>query len=96
MAQCTMNRFNLMDLIQKTSFAVDDIRLYLDTHPDCEEGLKYHHKVQAMRNEAVKLYTENFGPIYSYFVEPTCDNESWNWNEGPLPWEPNFSTGGGR
>ncbi len=73
----------LMDIITKVSFAMDDTRLYLDTHPDCPEALEYFKKMQNLRHEAVREYTEKFGQIMSYHAG-SCDD--WNWNSAPLPW----------
>lgn len=69
--------------ITKISFAMDDTRLYLDTHPNCMEALEYFKKLQIIRHGLIKEYTEHFGTIYSYNIGD-CDN--WNWNESPLPW----------
>ncbi len=73
----------LMDLITKVSFAMDDTRLFLDTHPNCIEALDYFKKMHRIRQELIKEYTERFGQIVSYNI---CDDSDWNWNEAPLPW----------
>lgn len=73
----------LEDIISKVSFAMDDTRLYLDTHPDCEEALEYFKKMQHIRHEAMREYTENHGPMYSYNIGSA---DSWEWNEGKMPW----------
>ena len=39
--QCTP-RENLLNRINEVSFAVNDILLYLDTHPKCKEGLAFY------------------------------------------------------
>ena len=39
-----MNRQQLFNLINTVSFAVDDLLLFLDTHPDDVEAIKaFHH-----------------------------------------------------
>ncbi len=73
----------LMDIITKVSFAMDDTRLFLDTHPDCTEAMEYFQKMHRIRHEAVKEYTQRFGQIVSYHIDG-CD--SWDWNSAPLPW----------
>lgn len=73
----------LMDIITKVSFAMDDTRLFLDTHPDCAEALEYFKKMQLIRHEAVREYTDRFGQIMSYH-DGNCG--SWDWNSAPLPW----------
>ena len=41
-----MNQEKLMQLIQKASFAVYDTKLFLDTHPNCQEALDYYHEMK--------------------------------------------------
>ena len=82
---------DLMDIISKVSFALDDTRLYLDTHPDCEKAMDFFKKMQHIRHEAMKEYTENYGAIYGYNMG-SCDN--WSWNMGDYPWLSNKKVGG--
>lgn len=86
-------RMELLDIIDKVSFAMDDTRLYLDTHPNCSEALKFYDKMQEKRNCAIKEYTAMFGPINSCNIE-LCD--SWKWNKGPMPWQACYREGGMR
>lgn len=83
--ECTImkTRKELDHAITKVSFAMDDTRLYLDTHPECMDAIEYFKKLQIIRHGLMKEYTERFGTIYSYNMGD-CDN--WSWNEGPLPW----------
>ena len=39
-----MNRQQLFNLINTVSFAVDDLLLFLDTHPDDVEAIKAFHQ----------------------------------------------------
>ena len=88
---CTVRTKNeLLDIITKVSFAMDDTRLFLDTHPDCTEAMEYFQKMQCIRHEAIKEYTERFGQIVSYHMNE-CDK--WDWNSAPLPWNMNKKGG---
>lgn len=73
----------LMNSINNLSFALDDTRLFLDTHPDNQDALSYFNDTMKVRNEIVEEYTKKFGPISSYNVN-VCDG--WSWNDCPLPW----------
>lgn len=77
-------RLELLDFINQVSFMVDEIALYLDTHPDCPMGLEAYNNYKTLRHEAKKDYTEKFGPLDKYHVN--CDNY-FNWIEDPWPWE---------
>ena len=37
--KCDMSKEKLMDIITKASFAMDDVKLFLDTHPNCMEAI---------------------------------------------------------
>ena len=51
---CQLSQSQLMDVINKTSFAVNDIQLFLDSHHDCAEALAYFHEHNQLRNAALK------------------------------------------
>ena len=64
--KCDMSKEKLMDIITKASFAMDDVKLFLDTHPNCMEALEYYRKAKEMREYDVanKDYWDwNKGPM---------------------------------
>ena len=73
----------LMNQIRQYGFALDDTQLYLDTHPDCQKGLAYYELMKQKRNEAVKAYECQFGPLTADAVK----YGSWSWIKDPWPWE---------
>ena len=85
MNNTNMNRKTLFDTIGAVSFALDDLRLYLDTHPDCSEALSCYTEYMKRRHELVAAYTQQYGPLDSYYVD--TENGCWNWNDGPMPWK---------
>lgn len=74
----------LMQKVYETGFAVDEIMLYLDTHPCDKDALNYYHRVVQMRREAVAAYENQFGPLTKDGVK-SCDE--WSWLSGKWPWE---------
>ena len=74
----------MLKYITRLSFAMDDVVLFLDTHPCSKEALETYNELREERSEAVDKYTCKFGPIQKYDVRTGC---SWNWSEGPWPWE---------
>ena len=73
----------LYDQIGEVSFAMDDLRLYLDTHPDSAEALALFSEYMEKRAELVGKYTENYGPLDSYLINTSG---GWGWNAAPMPW----------
>lgn len=80
----SIEKEKLMKVINTVSFAIDDIILYLDTHPTDEEALTQYDKYKAIRNQAVKEYTANFGPL---LVDNVVSTGKWAWVKTPWPWE---------
>lgn len=66
-----MNKQQLFAFITEVSFALDDISLYLDTHPECPKALAAYSNYKAMRQQAVREYTTAYGPLNRYQVMMT-------------------------
>lgn len=79
-----MCKKDLFELINQSSFMLDDITLYLDTHPECTEAINAYNHFKEIRMEAVNDYTQMYGPISRYDVN--ADN-FFSWVNDPWPWE---------
>lgn len=75
-----------MNTINEVSFAVDDIKLYLDTHPDDEKALDFFKEKSMIRNEALKAHAAQYGPLTIDTGDDTCSRQ-WDWVMQPWPWE---------
>ena len=74
----------LLNEIMSLNFAVNDLVLYLDTHPNDRKAIGLHNEYS---NKVVKLtekYQEKFGPLTVNF---TSSSNSWDWINNPWPWE---------
>ncbi len=76
----------LLKKINEVSFAVNDIALFLDTHPDCQEALEFYRKYVTERNEALAEYARLYGPLTIDTADDNC-SRSWEWIQQPFPWE---------
>ena len=76
----------LLKKIDETSFAVNDIHLYLDTHPCDEKALAYYMEMAEKRRELMKKYAQTYGPLTVDDARYT-DGNTWKWMEQPFPWE---------
>ncbi|MDD6570952.1 MAG: spore coat protein CotJB [Thermoflexaceae bacterium] len=78
------DRCDLMKSIYEIGFSLDDMILYLDTHPKDREALDYYHKLHKQYHELVRLYSRNYGPLFAKDVH----NENYfSWVNRPMPWE---------
>ena len=70
---CTSKK-ELLQSIDQVSFAIDDLLLFLDTHPGEKRALEYFSELSARRNELLEKYANS-------------NLNSWQWMEQPFPWE---------
>lgn len=81
------NKVSKMDLLKKitvANFMVEDLSLYLNTHPnDCEAVDKYNHFLKEA-NEYKGMYEKYYGMISEHGSPNPCP---WNWIKEPWPWE---------
>ncbi len=82
------DRENLLSDITEISFALNDLTLYLDTHPTCENGLALFHQLMSRRLELLADYAGKFNPLtQASIITGGLDEETYGWDKGPLPWE---------
>ena len=74
----------IMQVINQASFALDDVLLYLDTHPCDQAALTYYQYVKDLRKQAMDAYTSQYGPLMKDQVKP---GNYWNWVTEKWPWE---------
>jgi spore coat protein JB len=85
MADQRSNRRELLDWINEVSFAVNDVILFLDTHPDNMEALEYFEEYKKKREDALREYADNYGPLT---LDSACtDANCWSWIHEPWPWQ---------
>lgn len=81
----------MMCEIQKISFVLDDLRLYLDTHPDDSQGLAELKKAAAYRKQLTAEFAEQYYPLtpdcLAEIYERQPESDCFCWQKGPKPWE---------
>ena len=85
MSECPCRK-ELLNQINEASFAVDDVKLYLNTHPWDDEALVYFQEYSCIRNEALKEYAKHYGPLTIDTASLSCE-EQWDWIDAPWPWQ---------
>lgn len=78
-----MEQNALMQRVYETGFQIDDILLYLDTHPGDRSALAYYQNAREANRQAVAAYEKAYGPLMVTQVEGNV----WNWIDSPWPWE---------
>ena len=83
------NQTKLFHFIHEVGFALDDVTLYLDTHPCDMQALAYYNNYKKIYKQAVDEYTKLYGPltIRNVSTNSSCNNDYWTWVNTPWPWE---------
>ena len=74
----------LLSKIKKYDFALKELNLYLDTHPECRRALTMFKKYSELRINAIDEYERRFGPLTP---DRSVSVERWTWIDDPWPWE---------
>ena len=77
-----MTREEMAMKIKEYQFAITDIALYLDTHPEDEKALCLHRNYCKKAKELKDMYQKMYGPLT---INYPC--KKWRWLEQPWPWE---------
>ena len=80
----TLTRKQAEFLLAQASFALFDVRLYLNTHPHCENALACYRQKLAAYEEAREAYLAAVGPITA---QDAAEETGWAWIDEPWPWQ---------
>ena len=70
--------------LQVMSFAIQELALYLDTHPNDREALEVYRTYQRLYHKAMMEYGEKHGPLNH---GTPVNTPKYNWLDDPWPWE---------
>lgn len=80
------SREQMLSKINEASFAVNDILLFLDTHPNCKEAINYYQEMMLLRKKYLEEYSSLYGPL-TVDTAYLSDDDCWKWALQPFPWE---------
>ncbi len=74
----------LMREFMEWHFVQEDLKLFLDTHPDDEKALRDY---QQASRRAMQIKDEFNRTCYALTAEEVTRDDYWQWIESPWPWE---------
>ena len=77
-----MRRQEMIDQIKCLDFAIIELGLYLDTHPEDQRALCMHREYCKQVKDLKDKYQKMYGPLTIFYP---CSK--WRWLEEPWPWE---------
>jgi spore coat protein JB len=79
------NYYKDLEDLQAIDFAILELALYLDTHPDDYDAIAEYNMLTKQRKHIKKAFEIQHGSLtsfgYSYARYP------WDWKEAPWPWQ---------
>lgn len=75
----------LLNKVREYDFAMIDLNLYLDTHPNDAEKIKAYNQYLSMSKQATNEYESKYGPLSQ--CSETLNSYPWAWLTPPWPWE---------
>lgn len=79
---CSCNQKALLMEIREIKFSINDLALYLDTHPCDRRALAIHNEYSKKLRNLTDTYQKYYGPLT---IETPCNQ--WRWIDEPWPWE---------
>lgn len=71
--------------VQKYSFAMWDLNLYLNTHPTDKNVMMLFDQYRTAYKKAANDYENKYGSLH--VVNTNVNSSYWDWNKCPWPWE---------
>lgn len=71
--------------IDALTFATIDLNLYLDVNPNDKNAIELFNQYRTQKNELVKAYENQFGPLT--LGSNALTTFPWVWDNRPWPWE---------
>lgn len=82
------SREEMMSQLAAVSFAINDLTLYLDTHPTCPKGTALFYQLLEERLTLLSEFAKRFYPLtQTSMITGDYDRTKYGWTEGPIPWE---------
>ena len=80
--QNSCSREEMLQEIIALNFAINDLALYLDTHPNDTNAISMHCEYSKKQISLTEDYQRLYGPLTINFMSDT-----WDWIDEPWPWE---------
>jgi spore coat protein JB len=77
--------YPLMEQLQAVDFALVELQLYLDTHPNDTQAINQFNELAEARHQLRCQVEQYYGPLQQY--GNSYSGYPWGWNDGPWPWQ---------
>lgn len=85
MAQLSQDYYQQLEEIQAIDFVLDELRLYLDTHPTDSQAIQQFNQYASYSKQLKQRFESRFGPFNQDSLNGS--NDYWLWKNSPWPWQ---------
>ena len=85
-------RAKLRRKLYELDFAIYELILFLDSHPESQRALELMREYREKRAAVMSEYREKFGDLIITANDAPADCR-WKWIDGPWPWDNDFTEG---
>jgi spore coat protein JB len=78
------DKMELLKLITASKFMLEDLALYLNTHPNDEDAVKKYNNYVLECRKLKEAYECNYGMLTAH---DSLSLNEWQWVNNPWPWE---------
>ena len=86
-------KMKLRRRLYELDFAIYELTLFLDSHPESEKALELMREYREKRAAVADEYREKFGDLIRTAADAPAEG-SWKWTDGPWPWDNDFGAEG--
>ncbi|SCL85394.1 Spore coat-associated protein JB [Bacillus cytotoxicus] len=77
--------YEWLEELQALDFALVELTLYLDTHPDDVAAIEQFNDLSYKRRLQQQKIEKKYGPLQQF--GNSYSNAPWEWSKGPWPWQ---------
>lgn len=79
-------KHKMLQQIQQYKFSINEINLFLDSHPTDKKALNKHYELTNKLQQTMTSYNKN----WLFTAYDNVQQDEWQWSKTPWPWERNF------
>ncbi|AOZ93849.1 spore coat protein CotJB [Paenibacillus crassostreae] len=82
---CDQQFYEWLEELQIVDFALVELNLFLDTHPEDLNSIKQYNQLSQERTRLAKQFQEVYGPLMNF--GHAYSKFPWEWSQAPWPWQ---------
>ncbi|OAB43232.1 spore coat protein CotJB [Paenibacillus glacialis] len=82
---CDEQFYEWLEQLQTVDFALIELNLFLDTHPEDLKSIQQYNQLSQERMRLAHQFQEVYGPLMNF--GHAFSRFPWQWSQSPWPWQ---------